>query len=89
MLIDFEKTKDAINIAKHGVSLAEAEKLEWDSLLEKPDNRVDYGEVRIIGFAPIHDRLFCVVFTDRDGERRIISLRKANTREVRDYANQN
>ncbi len=88
MLIDFNKAKDASNIAKHGVSLAEAGKLEWNALLEKPDNRAEYGEVRIIGFAPIHDRLFCVVFTDRDGERRIISLRKANTREVRDYANQ-
>ena len=87
MLIDFDKAKDATNLAKHGVSLAEAEKLEWDALLEQPDNRADYGEVRIIGFAPIHDRLFCVVFTDRDGERRIISLRKANTREVQDYAN--
>src|SRR5690606_6986497 len=40
-------------------------------------------EVRYIGYAPIKDRLFCVVFTDRPGERRIISLRKANVREVK------
>ncbi|MBS4099373.1 MAG: BrnT family toxin [Sulfuricella sp.] len=88
MKVTFDQTKDVANIAKHGVSLADAARLEWDELLAKPDNRADYGEVRMIGFAPVHDRLFCVVFTDRDGERRIISLRKANDREVRNYANQ-
>ncbi|OYV31427.1 MAG: hypothetical protein B7Z83_11480 [Thiomonas sp. 20-64-5] len=30
--------------------------------------------------------MFCVVFTDRTDGRRIISLRKANLREVKLYA---
>ncbi len=45
---------------------------------ELVDLRRDYGEVRMIGYALIKDRAFCVVFTDRD-ERRIISLRKRTT----------
>lgn len=40
----------------------------------------------MIGYAFIGMRLYCVVFTDRDNERRIISLRKANSREVKHYA---
>ena len=88
MKVTFDQAKDAANISKHGVSLADAVRLEWDELLAKADNRANYGEVRMVGYAPIHDRLFCVVFTHRDGERRIISLRKANDREVMSYANQ-
>ena len=47
----------------------------------------------MIGYAPIDDRVYCVVFVDRGDTthsvtRRIISLRKANMREVKDYAKQ-
>jgi uncharacterized protein len=52
-----------------------------------PDTRHDHGENRQIGYAYIGLRLYCVVFTDRDESRRIISLRKANNREINHYAN--
>lgn len=88
MMMTFDPAKDALNLAKHGVSLALAAQIEWELLKARPDMRHAYGEVRFIGYAPIGERLFCVIFTDRPGERRIISLRKANIREVRRYANQ-
>lgn len=91
--ITFDTAKDASNQAKHGVSLALAKALEWDTLMCKPDTRRDYGEARQIGYAIAGERLYCVVFVDRpEGaptERRIISLRKANSREVKSYANDN
>jgi uncharacterized DUF497 family protein len=87
MRITFDAGKDRTNQAKHGLSLSLAENLDWDGLLAKPDSRRDYGEPRMIGFTPdAAGRLFCVVFTDRADGRRIISLRKANLREVRLYA---
>ena len=86
MNITFDASKDAANRVKHGMSLADAEQLEWDTLWARPDRQRDYGELREIGFGYIGLRLFCVVFTDRDDERRVISLRKANAREVADYA---
>jgi len=73
---------------KHGVSLALAVDLEWDWLLATSDARRNYGELRMVGYAPLGVRVFCVIFTDRGKERRIISLRKANDREVRRYASQ-
>lgn len=88
MMMTFDPAKDALNIAKHGVSLALAAQIEWTEMWSRTDDRHAYGEIRHIGFAPIGARLFCVVFTDRPGQRRIISLRKANAREVRNYANQ-
>ena len=81
----FDPAKDAINRSKHGVSLKEAAKLDWDRVLAKPDTRTDYGEPRQIGYGPIGRRLYCVVFVDRGETLRIISLRKANNREIDRY----
>jgi len=87
--ITYDPAKDSSNQAKHGLSLALAVGLEWDTLECKPDTRRDYGEPRQIGYAISGDRLYCVVFVDRPAgaptERRIISLRKANSREVKSY----
>lgn len=84
--IEFDTDKDAANLAKHGVSLADAGRLEWDTLWAMADSRRDSGESRMIGYALMGERLYCVVFTKRSGTRRIISLRKANNRERLRYA---
>jgi len=83
--LTFDRAKDAINREKHGVSLGEAAKLDWNRTLAKLDRRADYGEPRQIGYGPIGRRLYCVVFVDRGDVRRIISLRKANNREIDHY----
>lgn len=55
-----------------------------------PDTRHDYGEPRMVALGYIGLRIMALVFVDRPPdkptERRIISLRKANTREVNRYA---
>ncbi len=81
----FDPDKDATNKAKHGVSLADAELIDWNAALIWEDDRKEYGETRLVALAPIDDRLFCCVYVERDGHRRFISLRKANKREVMDY----
>jgi hypothetical protein len=82
----FDLQKNQLNQAKHGVNLALANQLERDWALATIDDRKDYGETRMIGFAPIADRVYCVVFVDRGRQRRIISFRNANQREVKSYA---
>lgn len=86
MKVTFDPAKDAANQAKHGVSLAEARELEWDTALTWPDLRQDYGEPRQCALGYIGLRLYAVAFVDRASGRRIISLRKANRREVNRYA---
>ncbi|MGO9006123.1 MAG: BrnT family toxin [Beijerinckiaceae bacterium] len=81
----FDPAKDAVNQAKHGVSLALTEVLFAGPHVSTPDDRFDYGEVCQVAFGLIHDRLFVCVYTDREAERRVISLRKANQREVNLY----
>jgi uncharacterized DUF497 family protein len=85
MKFTFDTNKDAINIEKHNLSLAEAEHLDWADMLSWLDDRKDYGEIRQIGLVPMKQRLYVVVFVDKKTERRIISLRKANLRECERY----
>ena len=78
--ITFDPLKDQLNRRKHGISLAEARRFDWDCADFWFDTRHNYGEQRECGVGPIGPRLYMVVFVWRDGRRRIISLRKANDR---------
>ncbi|MDO9224904.1 MAG: BrnT family toxin [Pseudomonadota bacterium] len=46
MKITIDAAKDRMNVAKHGVSLADARLIEWETAVIWPDTRVDYGEPR-------------------------------------------
>ncbi len=85
MRIEFDPAKNASNLEKHGLSLALAAELDWDASLVWVDERYEYGELRMIALAPDTGILYCVAFVDRGVTRRIISLRKANRREVKHY----
>ena len=85
MRIEFDPAKDVTNRAKHGVSLALATELDWEAALVWIDNRFEYGELRVIALAPKTEILYYVAFVERGEVRRIISLRRANRREVKHY----
>ena len=85
MKIEFDLAKDAANREKHGVSLVLAGELDWECALVWIDERSEYNETRMIALAPQTDILYYVAFVDRGEARRIISLRRANRREVRHY----
>lgn len=86
MNITFDPAKDSLNIANHGVSLALAARLEWDLMVCREDDRADYGELRLQCFAPIAEQLYCVICIEDDDNYRIISMREATPKEVRNYA---
>ena len=86
MRIEFDPGKNAVNREKHGVPLALAAELDWDAALVWVDERVDYAEMRMVALAPRVDTLYYVAFVDRGAARRVISLRRANRREVKHYA---
>lgn len=87
MQIEFDPAKDVLNIRNHGLSLAVAADLEWDTALIWVDDRRAYGEPRQCAMAMLGERLYFVAFVDRGERRRIISLRKTNNREKEQYAN--
>jgi len=83
MKIEFDPAKDETNIAKHGISLARAGELEILAFLE--DDRNDYGETRYRAWGLIDGKAHCLVFTDRGGVLRAISLRRAHQKEMNRY----
>lgn len=66
--------------------MSAAKELEWDTAITWVDTRRDYGEGRECGIGYIGLTLYFVAFVERDHTRRIISLRKANRKEVKRYA---
>jgi uncharacterized DUF497 family protein len=78
-----EKTSGTLPSA--GLSFALVEEFEWDSALVVEDVRRDYGERRFQALGMITGRLHALVFTPRVGRVHVISLRKANPREIRLY----
>lgn len=85
MRIEFDPAKDAANQAKHGVSLSMADDLDWEAALVWVDERFEYGELRMMALAPKTGTLYYVAFVNRGEVRRVISLRRANRREVKHY----
>lgn len=80
MDIEFDQTKDAANLEKHGVSLARASEMEILAFIE--DARQSYGETRYRAWGKIDGAYHCLAFTYRDGRVRAISLRRAHQKEI-------
>ncbi len=87
MRYDFDHAKQAANLAKQGVWFSAAEDFEWETARIDVDGRRHYGESRLTATGLIGVRLFVLTFTLRESSLRIISLRKANRREVQHHVN--
>jgi hypothetical protein len=83
--ISFDPAKNERNIANRGISFEVAEHFEWDTAMIAEDLRKEYGEPRFQALGFIAGRLHAMVFTPRAGKIQVISLRRANRREVRRY----
>ena len=83
---EFDPKKNEANIAKHGVSLSEADGVLLDPLaLTVEDDSAD-AEVRYVtvGLNSM-GTLMVVVWAERDDDVRLISARKAEPKERRAY----
>jgi uncharacterized DUF497 family protein len=86
--VEWDDAKDNENVRKHQMPLRFAELIFHERFVEEEDARRDYGETRFKAVGPIPDfghRIFVAIYTWRGANRRIISLRKANDREIRKY----
>ena len=81
----FDPAKAASNKALHGITFGDATRFEWETALVAEDTRRDYGEPRYIALGLIGTRVHVMVFTPRGESVRLISLRKANSREIARY----
>lgn len=86
MNFEWDEGKNRLNRGKHGFDFAQAEQMFRRPLIVHPDIRRDYGEERWVGIGTIQDRIAVVAFATRGEDTiRIVSLRKANHEEYKEY----
>jgi uncharacterized protein len=86
MEFQFDPDKDKLNLKRHGLPLGLARQMHWDEALVWVDDRFEYDEARMVALVPLESTLYYVAFVDRTEElRRVISLRKAEKKEVLYY----
>ena len=86
MEFEWDEAKRQANITKHDVDFLEAMELLADAPVMLDDSRKDSGERRCQAVGSVDGKMLVVIFTIREGSFRIISARRANSREMRKYA---
>lgn len=83
MDMEFDPEKNKRNIAIRGIDFSIVANFDFDSALEI--DQIVNKELRHFALGLLGSRLYALVYTLRGDTVRVISLRKANTREVLKY----
>ena len=86
MSANFDPKKDAVNLKRHGVSLSEGDGVLNDPLALTVEDDSAEGEHRFVTIGMnLLGSLMVVIHTPRQDGARIISVRKADPKERRNY----
>lgn len=85
MLIKFNDAKNARNVAERDLSFERAGEFDFSTALVDTDDRTAYPEVRYVALGLLGARVHVLCFTPIAGGIRVISFRKANSREIKTY----
>lgn len=86
MELEWDEAKRSLTLKQRGLDFADIASVDWSEALTIEDQRTNYAEQRFVTSAPINDRLCVFAWCWRGRTMRIISLRKANERERKRYA---
>ena len=84
----WNEAKRLTNLRKHGIDFRDAERIFRGFTLTAEDDRESYGERRFLTLGLLEDQVVSVAHTERGGEIRIISIRKATRHEAQFYFSQ-
>ena len=82
-LYEWDEEKRGRNVDQRNLDFASLRDFAWDQAEIIRSDR--HGEIRFTAYGYLEGRLFAVAYTWRGNVRRIISFRKANSREVAKY----
>lgn len=85
MIIEFDPEKRRKTLQERGLDFDRAREIFNAVNVTAEDVRFDYGEQRFITVGALDGRMVVVVWTSRGEKRRIISMRKANEREIEKF----
>lgn len=89
MEISYNHTKNQQNIRERRLSFDQVIDFDFESANFTIDSRKNYGEIRRCAIGFLDGRLHVLVFTETAMGIRVISFRKANTREIKIYEQKN
>ena len=84
MKLEFDPKKSEANRFKHGIDFVEAQAL-WGDPDRLQVSAQTKGELRLMLIGRIGDKHWSAIFTIRDDQARIISVRRSRTKEVERY----
>ena len=84
----WDEAKRRLNLRKHGIDFADANRIFRGVTFTAEDTREDYGEQRFLTLGLLEDQVVSVAHTEQGEEIRIISIRKATKHEARFYFSQ-
>ena len=80
MNFEWDIAKNISNIEKHGVDFETVNEFGWsDAVIVRSSYA---GEARFEAYGYLGNRVHVVVYTPRGNNRRIISMRRANVKEI-------
>ncbi|MES2434621.1 MAG: BrnT family toxin [Pseudomonadota bacterium] len=82
MQIEYDPAKRDATLLQRGLDMADAVEIFDSEILTVEDDRIDYGEPRFLTVGYLRGRMMFVAWTPRGNARRVISVRKANDREI-------
>ncbi len=85
MQIEFDPAKNEANIRDRKLSFEQAAQFDFATAVIEQDTRKPYPEVRFVAVGFLGQRLHVLCFTPVTDGIRVISFRKANAREVKNY----
>ncbi|MDP2411868.1 MAG: BrnT family toxin [Pseudolabrys sp.] len=83
--ITFDPAKREWTLRVRGLDFPEAPIVFDGTTIDEPDDRYDYGELRIITIGHLRGRMIVFGWTPRGAARHIFSMRKTNEREKKLY----
>jgi uncharacterized DUF497 family protein len=88
MANSWDEAKRQATLHERGLDFADADRVFEGRVVTLPDDRRDYGEPRFITAGWLRGRFVVIVWTPRDGGRRIISMRHGHAGEEEHYREQ-
>lgn len=88
MDIIYDTNKNNRNVEERGLSFDRVADFDFETALYSVDDRHEYGETRIVAIGYLENRLHVLCFVETRNGIRVISFRKANSREVKHYESQ-
>jgi uncharacterized DUF497 family protein len=82
MEIEFDPAKRELTLKDRGLDFLDVPKVLAGRIYTLVDDRLEYGEVRLITYGYLDGRAVVVVHVDREDVLRVISMRHAHKKEI-------